>query len=339
MRVAQRGVASSMLLPRVGWNVLTFNEEGTADAPVVLSRIHDGEHMPAYPLPAHKTRVVFKTATSPGGGSFNEIYFEDKLGAEEMFINASRDQKILVQHVKNDAVMRDQSRQVGKLHSLDVGSSYLETIKRHQSVTIGGTESIEVGTGCEKTVGENESSTIAGKRTVKTGDSHNDSVGASRRLSVGAAQIDISLGRIEATSRFNTVLVGGAMIRAAAESISEDAGKVSVQTIGGAKVEIAKEARPIDVKKAWRETVGGVMVLKTDGAFVDGADEKSAWTIGAALSGKAPKVFIEAKDRIELKCGSSSIVVLPDKVELRAKAFDLTKSSELELLTKKVEHN
>ena len=90
MRVAQRGTADSMLLPRIGWNVLMFNDEGTVDAPNVLSRIHDAEHPPAYPLPANKTRVVFKTATTPGGGSFNELYFEDRKGQEEMFVNASR---------------------------------------------------------------------------------------------------------------------------------------------------------------------------------------------------------------------------------------------------------
>ena len=50
-------------------------------------------------LPANKTRVVFKTATTPGGGSFNEIYFEDRKGAEEMFINASRDMKIRTHNV------------------------------------------------------------------------------------------------------------------------------------------------------------------------------------------------------------------------------------------------
>src|SRR5262249_46033687 len=38
MRVAQRGTADSMLLPRVGWNVFTSNEEGNPDAPLIHSR-------------------------------------------------------------------------------------------------------------------------------------------------------------------------------------------------------------------------------------------------------------------------------------------------------------
>ena len=51
MRVAQRGAPGSMLFPRMGWNVATFNEEGTVDAPSVIWRIHDGEHVPRVPAP------------------------------------------------------------------------------------------------------------------------------------------------------------------------------------------------------------------------------------------------------------------------------------------------
>jgi type VI secretion system secreted protein VgrG len=36
MRVAQRATPGSMLLPRMGWNVATFNEEGGVDAPSML---------------------------------------------------------------------------------------------------------------------------------------------------------------------------------------------------------------------------------------------------------------------------------------------------------------
>src|SRR5262249_41733661 len=39
MRVAQRATPGSMLFPRMGWNVATFNEEGAVDAPSVIWRI------------------------------------------------------------------------------------------------------------------------------------------------------------------------------------------------------------------------------------------------------------------------------------------------------------
>lgn len=54
-----------------------------------------------YPLPANKTRTVFKTLSSPGGGGFNELRIEDKKGAEQIF--CKRAIKTTFQAVINDA--------------------------------------------------------------------------------------------------------------------------------------------------------------------------------------------------------------------------------------------
>lgn len=78
LRVAQRGTGGSLLLPRVGWNVMTLHEEGSPDAPSLFARVFDAQHPPPYALPQNKTRLVLKTATLPEDGSFNEIQFEDK---------------------------------------------------------------------------------------------------------------------------------------------------------------------------------------------------------------------------------------------------------------------
>ncbi|HVJ91491.1 MAG TPA: type VI secretion system tip protein TssI/VgrG [Labilithrix sp.] len=338
MRVAQRGTTESMLLPRIGWNVLTMNEEGTVDAPWVLSRIHDAEHPPAYPLPGHKTRVVWKTATTPGGGSFNEIYFEDKQGQEEMFINASRDMTLLTQHVKKDEVTHDQSRVVGNNHAMTVGLNHNENVGHDQTVSIGGNETIVVGKGSEKSVGGNETATIGGNRNVKAGAQHNTNVLLDRRVSVGAAIIDVTLGQISSSSRFCTVLVGGARIAASGGTISEDVSKVKVQTIGGAKIESAGTNRPVDIKKNSVETVGGAMILRAGENFADTADKKSFWTIGATLTAKAPKVFLEAKDRIQIKCGASVLVLDKDSLEIISPAYDLS-GAFLEVATAVVNHN
>jgi type VI secretion system secreted protein VgrG len=338
MRVAQRGTAESMLLPRIGWNVLTMNDEGTVDAPWVLSRIHDAEHPPAYPLPANKTRVVWKTATTLGGGSFNEIYFEDKQGREEMFINASRDMTLLTQHVKKDEVSHDQTRVVGNNHTMSVGLNHSENIGHDQVVAIGGNETISVAKGSEKTIGGNETSTIGGSRNITTGGQHTTNVTLDRKLSVGTAIIDITIGQISSSSRYCTVLVGGVRIAASGGTISEDVSKVTMQTIGGAKIEIAGTNCPVDVKKSYTETVGGAMILKAGGNYADTADVKSFWTVGAKLSAKAPKVFFEAKDRIEIKCGASSIVLTKDSVEIISPKYDLS-GAFLDVNTSTVKHN
>ncbi|NUQ72674.1 MAG: type VI secretion system tip protein VgrG [Polyangiaceae bacterium] len=339
MRVAQRGTEESMLLPRVGWNVLTFNEEGEIDAPSVLSRIHDAEHPPTYPLPANKTRVVFKTATTPGGGSFNEIYFEDKKGAEEMFMNASKDMIVLAQQVKSESVQRDSTRVVGVNHTLSVGSDWAENVLNNQSVSIGGNETIEIGNDRLKTVKQNETEKVSGMRKIKTGFQHTISVTKKRNLKVGAAVVELTTGGISTVSGTNTkIMVGGADIRVAKQSITEDTGKNGKQLVGGAKIEISGLDMPADTGIEYKETVAGAMFLKAGGAFIDGATQTAAWKIVGALNATAPDVYVEAVEKIEVKCGGSVLTILPDSVEIAAPSFDLS-GAQLTVETKKVEHN
>ncbi len=339
MRVAQRGAANSMLLPRIGWTVLTFNEEGDVDSPSVISRIHDGEHLPTYPLPANKTRLVFKTATTPGGGSFNEIRFEDKLGQEEMFFEASRDMSVLVQNIKVDRVEHDQTRQVGNNHTFTIGDRYSETISRDQTWTIGANHTMKAGVDHAILVKGDETISVGGSRKLKVGENQTYTVKQRRELTVGAAMIDTSLGHIDHTGGFVTTLVGGAKITMSASSISEDVGKVGVQMVGGVKLELAKQDRNVDIRGHFFETVGGALVLTTSGTYRDSADTVSSWKIGAMLTAKAPSVHIEAKEKIEISCGGSTLRILPESIEIEGAALKLTDSAAMKLITKEVEHN
>ncbi|EYF06408.1 type VI secretion system Vgr family protein [Chondromyces apiculatus] len=339
MRVAQRGTEESMLLPRVGWNVMTFNEEGEIDAPSVLSRIHDAEHPPTYPLPEHKTRVVFKTATSPADGTFNEIYFEDRKGAEEMFLNASKDMNVLAQQVKSESVQRDSTRTVGVNHDLTVGSDWSENILVNQRVSIGSNEDISIGKDRLKTVKQNETVKVGGTRKVKTGFQHTISVTKKRNLKVGAAVIELTTGGIATVSGIHTtVVVGGSDVKTAKLSISEDTGKNATQVVGGSKIEISGLDMPADAGNQLSETVSGGMFLKAGGAFIDGAHQTAAWEIGGALNATAPEVYVEAVDKIEVRCGGSVITILPESVEISAPSFDLS-GAQLTVDTLKVEHN
>ncbi|MBI4955259.1 MAG: type VI secretion system tip protein VgrG [Myxococcales bacterium] len=339
MRVAQRGSAESMLFPRIGWTVLTFNEEGAVDAPSVFNRIPDAEHPPPYPLPAGKTRLVIKTATTPGGGSHNEIRFEDLKGAEEMLLQASRDMNVLVKNLKTEFVERDQSRVVGQSQFVTVGNRMLETVRNDQTIAIGAKETITAKSGAARTVNLNETETVGGSRTLKVGGSHTLSAAKTRSLAVGTALLDVTLGNVSATAGLATTLVGGAALKLSGASIAEDAGQAALQLVGGAKLELAKKSRNTDVKQGLTETVGGVMSLDTADAYVDNAETRWELTAGASIRAEAPSVWIEAKDKIELSCGASVVTIRPDSVEIKAAKFDLSSCPEMVLDTKLVEHN
>ena len=51
-----------------------------------------------YDLPANKTRSVFKTLSSPGGGGYNELRIEDRKGAEQIYVHAQRDWDENIEH-------------------------------------------------------------------------------------------------------------------------------------------------------------------------------------------------------------------------------------------------
>jgi type VI secretion system secreted protein VgrG len=339
MRVAQRNTNDSMLLPRIGWTVLTFNEEGVLDAPSVLSRIHDGEHLPSYPLPANKTRVVWKTATTPGGGSFNEIRFEDQDGAEEMFINASRDMSVLALDAKRETVLRDSRRFVGVNHLHAIAVDYTEAVGRNQTVAILGSEKVSTGPR-RKTVIANESITIGGKRSLKVGQAESLAVAKNRTLKVGAAMIDMTLGQITAQARKRrSILVGGVMMKVSGKSISEDVGKVAVQLVGGAKLELAKKARALEVAKVYTEMVGAAILLDTDASYTDHADLTSKWKVGAKAGASAPELLVEASEKIEIKCGTSILTILPDSIEIKTDALDLSEAESLDAVSQVIDHN
>jgi type VI secretion system secreted protein VgrG len=338
VRVAQRSTPGSMLLPRVGWNVATFNEEGAIDSPTMLSRIHDAEHPPAYSLPDNKTRVVFKTATSPGGGSFNEIRYEDKMGSEEMFLNASRDMNVVVQNLKNEFIYRDSTRTVGNNHDLTVAANVRETVVGNQTVSIGGNEQVTVTQGHAKNVSGNESISIGGSKSIKVALSHVNTVAKNRKLHVGSAMIDTTKGNAAVTNQVSTVMIGGAAMKIADASIAEDCGTESKQTVGGSKMEIAKLNRTLEVQKKFEETIGAAMTLKASGKFTDNADTTSEWQVGGELSGKAPEIWVEAIKEIQIKCGGSTLLMKPDSITIQAKEIDLSGAT-IHATTGTIDHN
>ncbi len=338
MRVAQRGTPQSMLLPRMGWNVAFFNEEGGVDAPSTLCRIHDADHPPEYKLPDNKTRVVYKTATTPGGGSHNEIYFEDKGGQEEMFIHASRDMHVRTRQRKQETIHNDSLRQVGQNYLLHVDASMAERVVQNQTVTVGGNEDVTVHDKYSKEVSGNETRSIGGSRSLKCGEAHNETITGNRTLSIGAAQIDICLGQISTTAANQVTLVGGAVLRASAAGIVEDTTKLSIQTIGAARIDIAAKSRPLGVEKLLVETVGGTMFLKSNAQYRDSAETTSTWTVLGQLIADAPEVWAEAEEKIVIKCGQSTLTITTNEISIEGESLDLS-GAHIDASTNKITHN
>src|SRR5207253_2551013 len=79
--------------PRIGQEVLVDFLEGDPDRPVITGRVYNADQMPPYELPKNQTLSVLKSRSTKGGGTehFNELRFEDKKDAEEIYFHAEKD--------------------------------------------------------------------------------------------------------------------------------------------------------------------------------------------------------------------------------------------------------
>ena len=108
------GEFGTMAIPRVGQEVIVSFLEGDPDRPLITGRVYNGALMPPYELPAHKTRTVFKSLSSPGGGGFNELRIEDKKGEEEIYVHAEKDLNARIKNDWKEQILNDQHRTVEK---------------------------------------------------------------------------------------------------------------------------------------------------------------------------------------------------------------------------------
>ncbi|MBM1186236.1 type VI secretion system tip protein VgrG [Pseudomonas lundensis] len=103
----------AVTVPRVGMEVVVTYLEGNPDNPLITGCVPNKVTRVPYPLPAHNTKTVMRSASSPASGGFNELSIEDRSGQELIYVRAQRDME---QRVENDS-------------RLEVGNERRETIK------------------------------------------------------------------------------------------------------------------------------------------------------------------------------------------------------------------
>ncbi|MCC6076011.1 type VI secretion system tip protein TssI/VgrG, partial [Pseudomonas sp. GCM10022188] len=142
-------------IPRVGMEVLVGFLEGDPDQPLVTGCLYHKEHVVPYELPAHKTRTVFKTLSSPGGGGYNELRIEDRQGAEQIYLHAQRDwdqnvehdQKLRVGHERHDTV---EANSYSEFKAEEHRTTHLDRkseVRASDHLTIGASQHVKVGQG------------------------------------------------------------------------------------------------------------------------------------------------------------------------------------------------
>jgi len=142
-------------IPRVGMEVLVTFLEGDPDQPLVTGCLYHKEHQVPYDLPANKTRTLFKTLSSPGGGGYNELRIEDRKGQEQIYIHAQRDwdeniehdQKIRVGHERHDTVEANSYSEFKAEEHRTTHADRKTEVRANDHLTVGNSQHLKIGTG------------------------------------------------------------------------------------------------------------------------------------------------------------------------------------------------
>ncbi|MCG7627731.1 type VI secretion system tip protein VgrG [Epibacterium sp. MM17-32] len=133
-----------MVIPRIGMEVVVEFLEGDPDKPLVTGCVYNGRNKPPYPLPANKTKSVFKTDTHKGSG-FNELTFEDERDQELIYMHGQKDQEIVIENDRSKTIGRDESNSIGRDRTQTVGQDETMSVGRDQRETIGQDVTYQVG--------------------------------------------------------------------------------------------------------------------------------------------------------------------------------------------------
>ena len=166
-------------VPRIGHEVIVDFLDGDPDRPIVSGTVYNGKNSPPY---TSKTQSGIKSRSTKGASqsNFNELRFDDKLGAEEVYIQAEKDQ--------NNLVKNNETTNVGNNRTEDVGVDETITIGNDRTEKVGNNENISIGQNRTENVGKNENIAIGKNRTEKVGNNENISIGKNRSENVGASE-------------------------------------------------------------------------------------------------------------------------------------------------------
>jgi type VI secretion system secreted protein VgrG len=312
MRTSQVPTGGSMFLPRMKWEVSIRHNEGDADKPYVMGRVYNGVTPPPYALPKEAAKSAIQTATTPGGGSSNELRTGDTKGSEQMFFNASKDMTIEVKNNLTESVGNDMSRKVGSNQKKNVTDSTSASVGSNQKITVSGNQKINVETFMVEDITGDHTLKISGNRDMKVGGDHKREVGGSSKLDVGGMHIDLVVGSVtDKTLASFKHDVGTAHVLITIGSHKIKVGGNRNESTGALKIIAVRGGRGVEV--------GGSMTTKVAGAIINIADgdraEKAGGTFTEVAAGaqivKATNVTFEATGMIAVVMGASTLIVLP----------------------------
>jgi type VI secretion system secreted protein VgrG len=279
------------IIPRAGMLVRLRYLFGDPDRPFVAGCLPTGANVLPSALPMHKSRLTLRTRSLRAGGDdrehFNEITLDDAAEREELFIHAGRDYHRKVLHDERTEIDHDESRAVGNDQTLEVKGQRTKTVHKDETITIKQKRTTTVQGDNTRTVHGNDTQTVEKEQVV--------TVHGPRTTTVDKHEKGIFFdGRDEDVKGDDRLHVSQQHLVIADQEWLAQQGPTSFSL---------KEGHA-------RLNAGGDITL-----HVEGAEFRIQ---------KGGKAVLECDTKVQIVCGSSSIVMTPDKIEIAAPEVLLT---------------
>lgn len=235
----------SLFVPRIGQEVIVSYIDADPDRPLITGCVYNAEHATPVDLPAQSTQSTIRSRSSKSGTAGNELRFEDKINAEELYLHAQKDMRAEVENDLTTTVIAG-----NEVHAVQKGDRSIVVETGNESHKVKGTRSVEV----------------TGDETHRNGAHFTQDVQGNYQLKVkGNLVIDVTGSVTISSAQSVGVKAGTDMTHKAGTNLTSEAG-VAMKSKAG--VALSQEAPKIDSKAAGMHGVeaGGVLSLK--GALV-----------------------------------------------------------------------
>lgn len=216
----------ALFLPRIGQEVVVSYVDGDPDRPLVAGSVYNGTQTTPVGLPSSSTQSTIRSRSTKSGTAGNEMRFEDKKDAEELYLHAQKDMRVEIENDLGTTVMAG-----NETHTVSKGDRTVKVDTGKEIHSVKGTRALEI-TGNETHVNKADfTQTVTGNYELKvTGNLVIDVTGT---LLIKSAQtVDLNAGTdlgIKATANLKSEAgaawsgKGGATLSSEAPSISSKA--------------------------------------------------------------------------------------------------------------------
>jgi type VI secretion system secreted protein VgrG len=309
-------------IPRIGQEVIVDFLEGDPDQPVITGRLYNAEQMPPYDLPGSASQSGWKSNSTPGGNGFNELRFEDKAGAEEVYFQAQKDHNELVKNNESREIGNDFAEHVVRDAKQDIGHNRHETVGNDKTLKVGHNRTGEIVNNDTETVGVDRKLTVGSNENINVGKNSTEEIGMIHSQTVGLAQkILVKAGRTDKVGLAESRVVGGIQTQTVGLKRNVRVGSSQTHFVKSDDTTTIHGNQSFAVSKNHTTKVDGdqALTLKGNQSFtITGGrlikvSKGQTHDVAEDVWIKAGKtMMIEAADSIVIKTGSASISMKKD---------------------------